>query len=100
MRVGEADLAQLNDARRLRAYGDAICLVVARALARAGGDPARVRAQVVEWSGDFSGLGLVALRCVRGLRRTCTCIRKRDGSHFTYGLMKTHIKTGPLASAV
>jgi hypothetical protein len=64
VRVGEADVAQLNDARRLRAYGEAMGLVVARALGRAGG--VAERARVVEWSGDFSALGLVALRCVAG----------------------------------
>lgn len=60
LEVGEADLAQLNDAPRLRAYGEALGVVVARALARAGG--VGERARVVEWSGDFSALGLVALR--------------------------------------
>lgn len=63
VQVGEADLAQLNDARRLRAYGEALGVVVARALARAGG--VGERARVVEWSGDFSALGLVSLRYAR-----------------------------------
>ncbi len=62
VRVGEADMAQMNDARRLHAYGEALGLVVARALGRA--ESQEMRARVVEWSGDFSPLGLVALRCV------------------------------------
>lgn len=67
VRVGEADLAQLNDTGRLRSYGEAIRFAAARALSSSGGGGQRAR--VVEWSGDFSALGLVALRCVIVARR-------------------------------